>query len=197
MPCTAAPVRAIMRRDALLAPFSAIVSNTQRTGSARAVLYEPASLILQSNSRPPHSFAAQPGVFVAGHQCSAMAHTTVPLRQQAAARPQSSPTQTIPSLRRITCGPVRCSVHETLARVSMSLIGPVARRLLRRRLYEQTQPKTTLHSHEADCSAIVYAYFISTAMSGSIHGCDADVALNCRRCRIPHLAIHAQGSRVL
>lgn len=68
---TRRPCERAMRRDLFLAPFSAIVYHTQRTDSARAVLYEPASLILQSNSRPPHSFAAQPAVLVAAcHECS-------------------------------------------------------------------------------------------------------------------------------
>ena len=65
------------------------------------------------------------------------------------------------------------------------------------RLRQQTQPKTSLHSHEADCCAIAPSYsllLVSTAMSGSIHGCGADVSQYCRRCHIPHAAILAQGN---
>ena len=168
-----------MRRVVVLAPFLShrfqyAANGLRASRSLRAS--QPASLLLQSNSRPPHSFAAQPGVFVAGHECSAMAHTSVPLRlrQQAFARPH--PPQVVPSLRLITYGALTCMRHwhvypcllQALSRDGFSVAYCTSKR---------TQPKTTLHSHEADCCAIAptCTVFVSSAMFGSIHGCGADV----------------------
>ena len=187
-----------MRRDVVLAQLSAIVYHTQYahpTDSARAVLCEPASSMLQSNSRPPHSFAAQPGVFVVSHECSAMARLSGWLIR-ASRQPCKTPSpQPIPSLRRITCG----ALHETLARVSMSSMGPVEHRGARERLLRRTVDCASKRSLRQRFTAMRLTaalrplLFVSTAMSSSIHG--ADVAQSSRRCRIPHPATEAQGAR--
>jgi hypothetical protein len=106
VPCISAPRASAMRRDVVLAPFSAIVYHTAYAANglrASRSLRELVSLILQSNSRPPHSFAAQPGVFVVSHECRAMAHTSLPFWFRQPRKTPSPQLMFIPSLRRITC----------------------------------------------------------------------------------------------
>jgi hypothetical protein len=91
----------------------------------------------------------------------------------------------------------RCgALHETLARVSVSSIGPVeqetaspfvdcaSKRIPRQRF---TAMRLT--------AAALRLLFVSTAMSSSTHGCGADVPQSSRRCRIPHMVLNAQGTR--